>query len=81
MVQKQIVLIIFFTVIFAPPSTAAEKALTIIHTNDMHSHLLGAPPNVEYTPSVTGNDDTVGGWARIATVINRVKQNRKGGYR
>jgi len=51
--------------------------LTIIHTNDMHSHVLGAPPNIEYTPSVTGDDETIGGWARIATVINEVKKNRQ----
>jgi hypothetical protein len=54
-----------FTV--APDTLAAEKLLTIIHTNDMHSHVLGAPPNIEYTPSMTGDDDTIGGWARIAT--------------
>jgi len=76
MIRMQIVLIIFFTVIFMPPSLAAEKALTIIHTNDMHSHFLGAPPNIEYTPSVAGDDDTIGGWARIATVIKQVKKNR-----
>jgi 5'-nucleotidase len=59
------------------PAFSAEKTLTIIHTNDMHSHVLGAPPNIEYTPSVTGDDDTIGGWARIATVISDVKKSRQ----
>jgi len=27
-----------------------EKRLTIIHTNDLHSHLLGHSPNLDYTP-------------------------------
>ncbi len=43
-----------------------EKLLTIIHTNDLHSHLLGFSPNIDYTPLRTGDDQTVGGWARIA---------------
>ncbi|MBT8370074.1 MAG: bifunctional metallophosphatase/5'-nucleotidase, partial [Deltaproteobacteria bacterium] len=55
---------------------ASEKALTIIHTNDMHSHFLGASPNIDYTPNTTGEDKTYGGWARLATVIKAVKKNR-----
>lgn len=73
----QIVIISLFTLTLAAPSVATEKALTIIHTNDMHSHVLGAPPNIEYTPAETGDDETIGGWARIATVINDVKKNRQ----
>ncbi|KPK20784.1 MAG: hypothetical protein AMK69_23275, partial [Nitrospira bacterium SG8_3] len=46
-----------------------EKLLTIIHTNDLHSHLLGFSPNIDYSPLRTGDDQTIGGWARIAAVI------------
>ena len=56
---------------------AAEKTITIVHSNDLHSHFLGAPPNIAYTPFITGDDETIGGLARIATVIKTVKQNRK----
>lgn len=56
---------------------AAEKSLTIIHTNDLHSHLLGHSPNKDYTPIGTSNDSTLGGWARIATVIKTEKRIRK----
>ncbi len=56
---------------------AQPGALTIVHTNDMHSHLLAGPSNLDYTPEQTGDDPTVGGWARIATVINSVKKNRE----
>ena len=55
---------------------AEEKLLTIIHTNDLHSHLLGFSPNIDYTPLRTGDDQTVGGWARIATVIKSEKTRR-----
>ena len=55
---------------------AGEKLLTIIHSNDMHSHFLGASPNIDYSPLTTGEDKTIGGWARIATVIKEVKKER-----
>jgi len=76
MKRLQIIIIFWLTFTFAPQALAAEKVITIIHSNDMHSHFLGAPPNIAYTPSVTGDDRTLGGWARIATVIKKVKQDR-----
>lgn len=42
----------------------------------MHSHLLGLPSNLEYSPLKTGDDATVGGWARIASVIQTEKAKR-----
>jgi 5'-nucleotidase/UDP-sugar diphosphatase len=53
-----------------------EKLLTILHTNDLHSHLLGFSPNIDYTPLSTGDDQTLGGWARIATAIRSEKSKR-----
>ena len=53
-----------------------EKLLTIIHTNDLHSHLLGFSPNLDYSPLTTGDDATLGGWARVATVIRSEKAKR-----
>ncbi|MCP4129808.1 MAG: hypothetical protein GY754_02210 [bacterium] len=55
----------------------SAKTFTIIHTNDMHSHLLGFSPNIDYTPKITGNDKTLGGWARTTTLIKDVKKRRK----
>ena len=55
---------------------AKEQKLTMIHTNDMHSHFLGFPPSIDYTPQVTGDDATRGGWARIKTVITKTKADR-----
>ncbi len=59
------------------PSHAGERVLTIIHSNDLHSHFLGAPSNLDYTPDVIGDDHTLGGLARIATVIKDVKRDRR----
>lgn len=53
-----------------------EKLLTILHTNDLHSHLLGFSPNIDYSPSKTGDDATVGGWSRIAAAIKSEKAKR-----
>ena len=55
---------------------AGEKAITIIHTNDLHSHILGFSPNIDYRPDITGGDATRGGWARVATVIKQEKEKR-----
>lgn len=51
----------------------SAKKLRIIHTNDLQSHLLGFGPNAEYTPFTLSDDATVGGMARLATVIRRLQ--------
>ena len=56
---------------------AGEKTITIIHTNDLHSHILGFSPTIDYRPGLPGGEDTKGGWARIATVIKQEKEKRK----
>lgn len=46
--------------------------LEILHTNDLHSHLAAFDPVADFTPEVDG-DDSLGGFARLAT---QVKQDR-----
>ncbi len=55
---------------------AEETRLTIVHTDDLHSHFLGFSPNADYTPLTTGDDATLGGWARISTLIQTTKAAR-----
>ncbi len=50
---------------------AAERSFTILHTNDWQSRLLGFGPNNEYTPASVADDDTVGGVARLASLLER----------
>lgn len=49
-------------------SGSADK-LVILHTNDLHSHLMGFGPEADYTPLTTGDDATVGGVARLGAEI------------
>jgi 5'-nucleotidase / UDP-sugar diphosphatase len=65
-----------FLLLMAVAVQAGPAALTIVHTNDLHSHLLGGVANLDYSPDKTDDDQTRGGWARIATVIKNVRQER-----
>lgn len=49
------------------------KTLTLLHTNDLQSRLLPFGPNRDYTREV-GDDHTIGGIARMATLIRDLKQ-------
>jgi len=52
------------------------RRITVLHTNDLHSRLEGWSPTLDYTPATTGDDRTVGGWARLATAIDRERSRR-----
>ncbi|MFK8006448.1 MAG: bifunctional UDP-sugar hydrolase/5'-nucleotidase [Saprospiraceae bacterium] len=69
---KKIFYLIFCLSIFSFSSIYSQtqgKRLTIIHTNDLQSRLLGFAPNSDFTPLTTNDDKTVGGIARVANVI------------
>jgi 5'-nucleotidase/UDP-sugar diphosphatase len=54
-----------------------KKTFTILHTNDLHSNLIGLGPASDYTPFTLDDDKTRGGYARLATLIARRKEARK----
>jgi 5'-nucleotidase / UDP-sugar diphosphatase len=62
------------------PAAAADgkKTFTILHTNDLHSNLIGMGPASDYTPSTLNDDATRGGFARLATLIATRKAARAG---
>jgi len=58
--------------LLAGPALAAagsRKTFTILHTNDMHSNFIGMGPASDYTPFKPNDDQTRGGYARIAAVL------------
>lgn len=61
------------------PAAAAEGkklTFTILHTNDIHSNLIGMGPALDYTPFKLNDDKTIGGVARLATLIAQRKETR-----
>jgi 5'-nucleotidase / UDP-sugar diphosphatase len=50
---------------------------TILHTNDIHSNLIGVGPAAEYTPATLYDDRTIGGIERIATLIAERRRARE----
>jgi 5'-nucleotidase len=44
--------------------------VVLLHTNDLHGHLMGHEPELDYTPLTTGDDTTLGGFARIAAKVS-----------
>ncbi len=53
--------------------TTGKKTFTILHTNDLHSNLIGMAPASDYTPLTLNDDNTRGGFARLATKIGERK--------
>ncbi len=75
--KRKLLLAIFLVPVVL--ATAQEgKKLTILHTNDFHSHLQGYAPESAYTPGVADNDPTVGGLSRIAAIISEIKDENPG---
>jgi 5'-nucleotidase / UDP-sugar diphosphatase len=53
-----------------------KRTFTVLHTNDLHSAFIGLGPAADYTPFILNDDDTRGGYARQATLID---QRRRAG--
>ena len=59
------------------PAADGKKSFTILHTNDLHSNLIGLGPATDYTPFQLDNDKTRGGFARLAALIAKRKAARQ----
>jgi 5'-nucleotidase len=75
--KKTIVFIIWFVAVITL-NGQTEKKITILHTNDLHSRLIGYAPESAYSPLTVNDDKTVGGFARIAAIIKAEKENNTG---
>jgi 5'-nucleotidase/UDP-sugar diphosphatase len=55
-----------------------KTTISILHTSDLHSNLIGMAPALDYAPDkINDGDKTQGGYARLATVIAKRKSARK----
>ena len=69
-----VILIVFSWTDCSYAQPESPKKLIILHTNDLHSRLNGFSPEVEYSPLRPNDDQTLGGFARIATLIARERE-------
>lgn len=76
--MKRLLLYLFFFAFTLHLSGQEEKKIVILHTNDLHSRLNGFSPEAEYTPWSPGDDETRGGFARIAAILRTEKRNNPG---
>ncbi|HPV15978.1 MAG TPA: bifunctional UDP-sugar hydrolase/5'-nucleotidase [Bacteroidales bacterium] len=76
--MKRLLLYLFFFAFALHLSGQEEKKIVILHTNDLHSRLNGFSPEAEYTPWSPGDDETRGGFARIAAILRTEKRNNPG---
>lgn len=52
--------------------------VTILHTSDIHHRASGYGPQSDYTPlDTTDSDPIVGGYARLATLINQIRAEQE----
>jgi 5'-nucleotidase / UDP-sugar diphosphatase len=76
--MKKISVLLLFIVVALRLQGQQEKRIIILHTNDLHSRLTGYAPESSYTPLTVNDDNTLGGFARIAGIIKTEKQNNSG---
>jgi 5'-nucleotidase / UDP-sugar diphosphatase len=55
-----------------------EKKIIILHTNDLHSRLIGYAPESAYSPLIINDDKTAGGFARIAAILKSEREKNDG---
>jgi 5'-nucleotidase/UDP-sugar diphosphatase len=58
-----------FDALKAIAQTPGKQIFSILHTNDMHSNVVGVGPLRDYTPLSLGDDQTRGGYARLGALI------------
>jgi 5'-nucleotidase / UDP-sugar diphosphatase len=69
---------LLFIICILPVHGQTEKKITILFTNDLHSRVTGYAPESDYTPLTPNDDKTIGGFARIASIINEEKSKSDG---
>jgi 5'-nucleotidase len=76
--MKRILSALLLVSIFVSISGQEEKKIVILHTNDLHSRLNGFSPESDYSPLITENDKTTGGFSRIAAILEKEKNASPG---
>jgi 5'-nucleotidase len=73
---KNLIFVLLFLSLFGTVF-GAEQRLTILHTNDLHSHLMPFIPRSGKNSIKNTSEKSVGGFARIATILKRYRQEKE----
>jgi len=76
--KKAAILFTFCLLLATIAGAQTGKKITILHTNDIHSRLTGYAPELAYSPLTANDDKTIGGFARIATIIRNETVSKEG---
>jgi 5'-nucleotidase len=76
--MKRVISITVFLMFLSSLGAQTGRKITILHTNDIHSRLLGYAPESSYTPLSVNDGNTVGGFARIAAILKNEKEKIDG---
>jgi len=76
--MRKVLVLFLLIALFSQIEGQTEKRITILHTNDLHSRLIGYAPESQYSPFTLNDDKTVGGFARIASILKSEKENNAG---
>jgi 5'-nucleotidase/UDP-sugar diphosphatase len=76
--MKKVLLFILYLFFVFSVKGQTEKKITILHTIDLHSRLTGYAPESAYSPLKVNDDNTRGGFARIASIIKIEKESNAG---
>ena len=76
--MKKVLLLSLLIIYLAQGTALTGQKIVILHTNDLHSRLTGFAPELDYTPLSVNNDKTVGGFARIASILENERAGDKG---
>jgi 5'-nucleotidase / UDP-sugar diphosphatase len=75
--MKRIIFTLLFIHTIWSLSAQPPRKIVLLYTNDMHSRLTGFGPEAYYSPLIPNDDNTTGGFSRIAAIINREKENKE----
>ncbi|RLD65201.1 MAG: hypothetical protein DRI95_09265 [Bacteroidetes bacterium] len=71
--KTKLIISITIIAVLSITQVSISQKLVILHTNDMHSMLTGFGPELSYTPMSVNDDPTIGGFARLATLLKEEK--------
>jgi len=67
---------IFLLIFLFTACPFGNVSITILSTADLHHHVSGYGPLPDYTPLTTGQDTVLGGYSRLAALINNIRQQQ-----